>query len=112
MWLITQQHKYAVVSQVFSSTQPLSCLFVHDQRDVALDQGEGEEADVAGVLAGGSRLLWPGKKVLTLNVVELVMQKSHSCNLTPSDALAVQLGLTHFHFHPLTSFCWLMVNML
>lgn len=63
MWLISQQqHKYVVVaSQVFSSTQPLSCLFVHDQRDVALDQGEGEEADVAGVLAGCSGLLWPEK---------------------------------------------------
>lgn len=63
MWLITQlqqqqQYKYVVVSQVFAATQPLSCLFVHDQRDVALDQGEGEEADVAGVLAGCSALLW------------------------------------------------------
>lgn len=47
---------------VFSVTQPLSCLFVHDQRDVALDQGEGEEADVAGVLVGCTGLLWPGKK--------------------------------------------------
>ena len=46
----------------FSATPPLSCLLVHDQGDVALDQGEGEEADVAGVLAGGSGLLWPAEK--------------------------------------------------
>lgn len=40
---------------------PLSCLFVHDQRDVALDQREGEEADVVGVLAGACGLFAPGK---------------------------------------------------
>lgn len=44
---------------VFPASLPLSCLFVHHQRDVALDQGEGEEADVAGVLAGRAGLLCP-----------------------------------------------------
>lgn len=44
-----------------AAARPLSCLFIHDQRDVALDQREGEEADVAGVLAGASRLLAPGE---------------------------------------------------
>ena len=39
---------------------PLGRLLVHDQGDVALDEGEGEEADVAGVLTGtSSRLLRP-----------------------------------------------------
>lgn len=61
--LIAQQRcNYVVVPRVFPATPPLSRLFVHDQRDVALDQGEGEEADVAGVLAGCSGLLWPGGK--------------------------------------------------
>lgn len=41
---------------------PLSRLLVHDQRDVALDQREGEEADVAGVLAGASGLLRPAEE--------------------------------------------------
>lgn len=36
----------------FYLCSPLSRLLVHDQRDVALDQREGEEADVTGVLAG------------------------------------------------------------
>lgn len=40
---------------------PLCCLFIHDQRDVALDQGEGEEADVVRVFTGCSRLFLPGK---------------------------------------------------
>lgn len=63
MRLITQQQcNHVVVPRALPATQPLSRLFVHDQRDVALDQGEGEEADVAGVLAGCSRLLWPGQK--------------------------------------------------
>lgn len=48
------------------AVQPLSRLFIHDQRDVALDQREGEEADVARVLAGCSWLLWPGKEGSTL----------------------------------------------
>lgn len=46
---------------VLAAARPLSRLFIHDQRDVALDQREGEEADVAGVVAGASRLLAPGK---------------------------------------------------
>lgn len=40
---------------------PLCGLFIHDQRDVALDQGEGEEADVVWVFTGCSRLFLPGK---------------------------------------------------
>lgn len=40
---------------------PASRLLVHHQRDVALDQREGEETDVAGVLNRGSGLLEPGE---------------------------------------------------
>ena len=42
-----------------SCSPPLSGLFVHDQGDVALDQGEGEEADVAGVFTRCPGLLGP-----------------------------------------------------
>lgn len=51
----------ALCCVVFAAARPLSRLLVHDQRDVALDQREGEEADVIGVVAGASRLFAPGK---------------------------------------------------
>lgn len=43
-------------------TQPSGRLLVHHQGDVALDQREGEEADVIGLLAGWPRLLRPETK--------------------------------------------------
>lgn len=67
--------KPAVVLLVCTSALPLCCLFIHDQRDVALDQGEREESNVAGVLARRSRLLWPGREGVTVSTVQSVMDK-------------------------------------
>lgn len=59
---------------------PLRRLFVHDQRDVALNQGEGEEANVAGVLAGRSGLLRSAKENRSEAVV--IQLKAQWCNIT------------------------------
>lgn len=81
-----------MVSRVFPSTQPLSCLFVHDQRDVALDQGEGEEADVAGVLAGRSRLFWPGKGTDNSTVWMKWQCRQHTSCVPCTDTLIILQG--------------------
>ena len=39
---------------------PSLCLRVHDQRDVAIDQGEGEELDAVQLGAGRSTILRTG----------------------------------------------------
>lgn len=43
---------------------PLLGLHIHHQGDVALNEGEGEEADVATVVAGSHWILHPGDQVL------------------------------------------------
>ena len=64
-----------------AATRPLSRLLIHDQGDVALDQGEGEEADVGGVLAGRSGLLRPGKRRRRVSVVEPGSGRVVSCSV-------------------------------
>lgn len=59
----TQNKLFQMSSSVFHQQtsawgrSPLSRLFIHDQRDVPLNQGEGEEADVGGVFTCGSAFL-------------------------------------------------------
>lgn len=87
------------MSQVFCSSEPLSRLFIHDQRDVALNQGEGEEPNVARILTGCSRLFRSVEENTTHSVVGLVMQKLHFSHLVFDPTYShVQLNSHFFIF--------------
>lgn len=71
---LTVRHHNQVIKKNGRTTgehPPLCRLLVHDERDVALNQREREEADVSSVLARCPRLLYPGIESTEIQVCQI-----------------------------------------